>query len=85
MLLHGSRQRIEVASSRVRGERLPFGQSSGGGTDRSVDISGRSLSDVGEFLPRGRVRGFEVRARSRWLPGTGDEMSEAAAVTVEPG
>ncbi len=47
MLLHRPRQRVEIASSRMRSERLPLWQGCSGGTHRCIDIGGRPLGYVG--------------------------------------
>ena len=85
MLLHGSRQRVEIASSRVRSERLPFRQSCAGGSDGGVDVRSRSLGDCRELLAGGGIGGFEVSTFRRLSPCAVDEMSEAAAVEIQPG
>ena len=57
MLLNGSGQRVEISSSRVRGEGLPLRQTGTRGANRSIDIRRRSLRYIGELLAGGRVRG----------------------------
>ncbi len=47
VLLHGPRQRVEIASSRVRSERLPFWQSGARGSDCGVNVCRRSLGNCG--------------------------------------
>src|SRR5882672_9102788 len=83
MFLHLPRQRIEIACTRMRSERLPCGQSSAGSFYRVVDVRCRSLCDRCEFLARRWIRGVEIRL-IRWsLPRAVDEMSEPPGVTVK--
>src|SRR5438093_1774547 len=85
MLLHGSRQRIQVTRSRMRGKRLPCRQCCACGTHRGVDIFRRSLRHTGEPLARGRISGLEVAVFGGRLKGPVDEMSEAPLMAIEPG
>src|SRR5258708_35875313 len=84
MFLHLPRQRIEIARTRMRSERLPCGQSSAGSFYRVVDVRGRSLCDRCEFLAGRWIRGVEIRP-IRWsLPRAVDEMSKPQGVPVQP-
>ena len=47
VLLHGPRQSVEIASSCVRSERLPFWQSCARGSDGGVDVCWRPLGNCG--------------------------------------
>ena len=85
MFLHGSRQRVEIACSRVRSERLPFEESSARRSNCCIDIGCRSLRNRGKFLAGGRICGFEVSAFGRLPPRAVNKMPEPAAVRIQPG
>src|SRR6185312_15995632 len=74
-----------VACSRVRGERLPLRQRGAGGADGGVNVRCGSLGDGGELLAGRGISGFEVSAFRRLSPGTVNKMSEAAAMSIQPG
>ena len=79
------RQRVEVASPRVRSERLPFWERCARGSNRGVDVRWPIPARLWRASRRWRDRGVEVSAVRRLPPRAVDEVSEAAAVTIEPG
>ena len=85
MFLYLPRQRIEIARTRMRSKRLPRWQSSARGFHRTVDIQRGALRHRREFFTRGRIRGLEITPSRGGLPRAVNEMSEAPAVTVQPG
>src|SRR5690348_2274849 len=85
VLLHRPRQRVQVACSRVRGERLPLRQRGAGGADGGVNVRCGSLGDGGELLAGRGISGFEVSTFRRLSPGAVNKMSEAAAMSIQPG
>ena len=85
MLLHGPRQRVQISSSRVRCQGLPFRQGGACGAHRSVNVRCRSLGNRGKLLAGRGISGFEVSAVRRLPPRTVDKMSEAAAMSIQPG
>src|SRR5216684_7610203 len=85
MFLHLPGQCIEIAGARMRSKGLPRWQSSARGFHRAVDVQRRALRHRREFFSRGRIRRLEISPRRGRLPRAVYEMSEAPAMTVQPG
>src|ERR1700730_16527393 len=85
MLLHLSRQSVQVTGPCVWRERLPVRKCRPGGFDSSIDICNRPWRHTGELLGGGGVGGVEVLGGSGLQPHAIDEVAEASSVVVEPG
>src|SRR5258707_9532849 len=84
MLVYLPRKSIEVAGTRMGRERLPLGERGTRGFDCCVDILSRALCHGRHRLSNGWIVSVEVSAFGRRLPGTTNEVHEAAVMTVEP-
>ena len=85
VLLHLSRQGIQVPCPLMRRERVPSWERSASRFDRRVNIGRASLSNTGELVPARWIGSVEVLALHRLLPAAVYEVSELALVTLEPG
>src|SRR5439155_14937807 len=84
MLLHGSRQRIQITCSCARSECLPSRQGCACGANCGIDISCRSLRHRCQYFSTRRICSFKVAAIRGLLPCAVDEMPEPPFMTIEP-
>src|SRR5262249_26013476 len=84
MLLYLPGHRIEVASSHMRGERLPTRQRSARAAHSSVNVRGRTLCYRGERFSRGGIESVEENSFRGKVKSAVDEMAEPALVTIQP-
>src|SRR5436305_387821 len=84
VLLHLSRQGIQVPCPLMRRERVPSWERSASRFDRRVNIGRASLSNTGELVSARWIGSVEVLALHRLLPAAIYEVSELAFMTIEP-
>ena len=84
MLLHLARQGIEVPGAPMRSESLPDSQRATRRFHRGVYVREGSLRNTRKLISRGGICCVEVLPGGGVQPGAVDEVSEPAAVPVEP-
>src|SRR6185437_3483323 len=84
MLLHLTRQRIEIARALMSAERLPCGKGFARGCNRSIDVSSSGVRHIGDLLASRGIAGCEILAARRLAPFTVDIVAELAPMPVEP-
>src|ERR1700757_2446506 len=84
MFLHLPGQRIKIPCTRMWSEGLPRRKGSACGLHCAINVCCRSLRNGCKFLASGGVRCVEIAACRGRLPCAVDEMSEAAAMAVQP-
>src|SRR5579862_3550398 len=83
VLLNAARDGVEMASARVRRERLPALERAARGAYRKIDVVARSVRGARDRLARGRID--DVERLSRLGPGSVDVVPERAVALLEPG
>ena len=84
VLLHGARERVEMARPGVARQRGPGGERLAGGGDRGVHVRPARLRDARQRRGRGRVDDVEPVAVLALGPAPADEQAERAAVSLQP-
>src|SRR5208282_2140868 len=84
MLLHQTRDGVQVARARMWSEGAPSRRRRSRGLDRGINIRGRPLCNRCKLLAVRRIDGVEVLSRRRRLPTAADEMLKAVAMTSQP-
>src|SRR5450631_1512049 len=84
VLLHQSRQSVEIASPSMRSEGSPLWRCSARRANGSIDVSGPALGDRGQFLAIRGVDRVEIFSRGRRLPRSSDEESKVPSMTLQP-
>src|SRR5580658_2317081 len=84
MFLHQPGQCVEKAGPRVRSKCAPLRRGRACRAHGSIDVRGGTLSNGGQLFAGRRIECVEIFSRGRGLPGSVDEVGEAAAMAVQP-
>ena len=84
MSLNRAGQRIQMPSSRMWRDSLPFWKRSSRRLNRRVNIRNRTLSDRRKLVSSRRIDRIEEPAIERLMPFPVDEVTKASLMLVEP-